>query len=221
MTMPASSLRTAATSAAVPVPAPAAGPGRRPVVLVAGLVTVGALLTLALFVPGPRLPTPPGATANTTSITADRWERYTNTRYGVMVDYPADLFTPEPPPPDNAGRGFSAPGVKARFHIYSHANAFGASREELQAEDVLDLADGRAVRRSGTDGYVVIGVRDGVTIARRVLLSEGGALVHRLEIAYPAGAAEPFEPIAARMMRGFRVDPSIPEAAARSAGGRP
>ncbi|CAN0484243.1 unnamed protein product, partial [Phaeothamnion confervicola] len=32
------------------------------------------------------------APRNTSAIVASRWERYTNTRYGVMIDYPADLF---------------------------------------------------------------------------------------------------------------------------------
>ena len=151
-------------------------------------------------------------------IKASRWEGYTNTRYGVMIDYPADLFAIQPPPPDNAGRDFTAEKVGARFHVYSHANAMNFSVEELQAEDVLDIGDAAAMKNNGTDWYQVVVTREAETIVRRVLLSEGGTMIHRLEIAYPKAAAAAFEPAVARMVKSFRVDPAIPEKAANAAG---
>lgn len=163
---------------------------------------------------------PPAATPaprNTSAIVASRWERYTNTRYGVMIDYPADLFAIQPPPPDNAGRDFIAASAGARFSIYSHANAMDFSVEELQAEDVLDIGDAAAVKQNGKDWYQVVASKDADTVLRRVLLSEEGTFVHRLEIAYPKAAAAAFESIAARMTKSFSVDPSIPEKAASDA----
>jgi hypothetical protein len=160
------------------------------------------------------------ATAET-AITAKRWQTYTNTRYGVIVDYPADLFAIQPPPPDNAGRNFEARAVKARFFVYSHANALDQSRDELEAEDVADLRDRHAIRQSGTDWYHLVATKDGEVIVRRVLLSEGGTMVHRLEIAFPPNAADSFAPIVERMTKSFRVDPSIPEKASDNANGAP
>jgi hypothetical protein len=170
-------------------------------------VTGGALLAAALV----------AFAAQAATLGASRWEQYTNTRYGVMIDYPADLFAIQPPPPDNAGRDFDAPGAKARFHIYSHANALDLSREELAAEDVLDLGDAATKKESGPDWYQVVAVKDDDTILRRVLLSEGDAMIHRLEIAYPTSAAAAFQPVVARMTKSFRVDPAIPEKAAGDA----
>jgi hypothetical protein len=152
-----------------------------------------------------------------TAIVAVRWERYTNTRYGVVIDYPADLFAIQPPPPDNAGREFIAAAAGARFYIYSHANALDASVEELQTEDVLDIGDANAARQAGPGWYQVIAVKEADTILRRVLLTDNGAMIHRLEIAYPTAAAAAFAPVVERMTRSFRVDPSIPEKAARNA----
>ena len=60
-------------------------------------------------------------------------------------------------------------------------------------------------------------VKDDDTILRRVLLSEGDAMIHRLEIAYPTSAAAAFQPVVARMTKSFRVDPTIPEKAAGDA----
>ena len=164
---------------------------------------------------------PPAAVAPlATTITASRWETYTNTRYGVMIDYPADLFAIRPPPPDNAGRDFTANKVGARFFVYSLANALDSSVEELQAEDVLDIGDGVAEKKNGADWYQVVAAKGTETILRRVLLSEGGTMVHRLEIAYPKSAATAFEPIVARMIKSFRVDPAIPDKAADAARGK-
>jgi hypothetical protein len=153
------------------------------------------------------------------AIVAARWERYVNTRYGVVIDYPADLFAIQPPPPDNAGREFIAAAAGARFHIYSHSNALEASVEELRTEDVLDIGDASAARQAGSDWYQIIAVKDAETILRRVLLSDDGAMIHRLEIAYPTAAAAAFAPVVERMTKSFRVDPSVPEEAARN--GRP
>jgi hypothetical protein len=43
-------------------------------------------------------------------------------------------------------------------------------------------------------------------------------MIHRLEIAYPKTAATGFEPVVARMIKSFRIDPTIPEKAANAAG---
>lgn len=235
-----------APAQAAPATSPASstarfGSGR--MILVAGLVTGGAALAAALIVFGPKLQrsppsvpvatappvvappvaAPPVATAappansGAARITADRWASYVNDRYGVIVEYPADLFEIQPPPPDNAGRDFTAQKAGARFFVYSHANAMSASLQELQAEDVLDLGDGTAVKNNGADWYQVTATKGTDTILRRVLLSEGGEMVHRLEIAYPKTAASAFAPVVARMIKTFRVDPTIFEKAANAA----
>jgi hypothetical protein len=212
------------------------GLGKGRALLVGGLVAAGLVIAGALIAIGPETPKPappanasapdnapppaaPTATKPATgakAITASRWERYVNTRYGVGIDYPADLFSAEPPPPDNAGRGFNASAAKARFSIYSHANALEASRDELQAEDVLELGDAKAEKLSGDTWYVVIATTDREVILRRVLLSEENTFVHRLEIVYPKASANAFKPIVARMMQSFSVDPAIPEKAAEA-----
>ncbi len=154
-------------------------------------------------------------------IVAKKWETYTNNRYGVLIDYPADLFARDWPPPDNAGRNFDAPAAHARFYVYSHANALDQSREDFEAEDVLDLSDPSAKKQNGEDWYQLIATKDDQTIVRRVLLSEGATMVHRLEIAFPSRAAAAFTPIVERMTKSFRVDPTIPEKASEGANTTP
>ncbi|MDP3075653.1 hypothetical protein [Bradyrhizobium sp.] len=243
---PAAVVEAKQAAPTTPLAPPVSSFGKSRAILVAALVVGGAILAAVLIMIGPQAPssppksstavappraaptaTPPATMAApparpaTTAIKASRWEGYTNTRYGVMIDYPADLFAIQPPPPDNAGRGFTAATAGARFHVYSHANAMNFSVEELQAEDVLDIGDAAAVKQNGADWYEVIATKDAENIVRRVVLSEGLAMVHRLEIAYPKTAAAAFEPVVARMVKSFRVDPAIPEKAAANAAGSP
>lgn len=239
---PATAAATKQAAQATPSAPPASGYGKRRAILAAGFVAGGAALAAALILVGPQSPpsppksstaaappkvappatptasvaAPPSGSA-TAAIKANRWESYTNTRYGVTIDYPADLFAIQPPPPDNAGREFAAAAAGARFHVRSHANAMDFSIEELQAEDVLDIGDAAAIKQNGGDWYQVIATKEAETILRRVLLSEGGAMIHRLEIAYPKTSVAAFEPIVARMIKSFRVDPAIPERAADAA----
>jgi hypothetical protein len=209
-------------------------------ILVAGVVVASSAVAAALVLIAPKTPQSPpmSSTAAAPSVatpvavaapstlaapkadpapaatTPGRWESYINTRYGVVIDYPAELFAIQAPPPDNAGRDFTADKVGARFFLYSHANALDTSLQDLQAEDALDIGDAMAVKNNGPDWYQVTASKQANIILRRVLLSEGRSMVHRLEIAYPKSAAASFEPIVARMIKSFRVDPAIPEKAA-------
>jgi hypothetical protein len=185
--------------------------------------TLIAVITSAAQLPRASLALLAGAIApaHADDIAASKWQAYTNTRYGVLIDYPADLFAMAPPPPDNAGRNFDAPAVKARFHIYSHANALDLAREALEAEDVLDLGDATAKKQNATDWYQIVARKGDETILRRVLLSEGGAMVHRLEIAFPTRDTIAFAPIVERMTKSFRLVPTIPEKAANDASAVP
>jgi hypothetical protein len=231
---PAPASAAAAAPVSAPAPSPSNASNRARGWLITGLVLAGVALTAGLIAYGPQKPSSPtappssdarrkpDAASRAEALSARDWRRYEHTRYGVILEYPADLFTPEAPPPDNSGRSFTAEKIHARFFLMTHANAFNASIDELQAEDVLDLGDETAVREKGADWYSVIGVRNrdpkGEGVARRVLLSEGGAMVHRLEIAYPAARAKDFAPIVERMARSLKVDPTIPEKAAEAAG---
>jgi hypothetical protein len=135
----------------------------------------------------------------------------------VRLEYPADLFLIGPAPPDNAGRNFEAAGLDARISIYSHANALDMSREALLDEDATEIGDPKPHRMPRPDGHVVIGVREGRMVVRRVLLSEGGAMIHRFEVSYPTAIAKRFEPVLGKLIASFSVDPRIPEAAAGTA----
>lgn len=146
------------------------------------------------------------------------WRTYTNTRYGVVVDYPADLFvTMEDEPEDHSGRGFSGAGG-IRFFIYSSANALEFSNEKLRDQILQDKAPDRIVSSAlRSDGFDAVLRQDGEIIRHHLLTSGNGAFLHWLQIGWPDSEEARLGPIATKMIASFHVDPSIPERAAGNA----
>ena len=133
------------------------------------------------------------------------WMPYVNSRYGVAVDYPSQTFWAEEPPADNSGRGFEA-ADGGRFHVYSSANAPGHSIDELMA-GALDGVSGGAVidRQQTAAGFTLTLRREQETVHRRLMTSEGGDMLHWLEIGYPENLAPKYAPVADRMLATFRT----------------
>ena len=133
------------------------------------------------------------------------WMPYVNSRYGVTVDYPSQLFSAGEPPEDNSGRGFEA-ADGGRFYVYSSANALEQSIDELMA-GALDGVSSDAVidRQQTADGFTVVLRREQEIVHRHLMTSEGGSMLHWLEIAYPEDLKPQYAAIAERMLASFRM----------------
>lgn len=146
------------------------------------------------------------------------WRTYTNTRYGVVVDYPAALFmTMEDEPEDHSGRGFSG-ADNIRFFVYSSANALDLSNEKMRDQVLLGTAQEQIVSSAlRADGFDAVLRREGEIVRHHLLTSENGTFLHWLQIGWPESEEARLAPVAAKMIASFRVDPSIPEKAAGNA----
>ena len=151
-----------------------------------------------------QLTTKPETTPKATSKDL-AWKPYVNNRYGVAVDYPSALFEAGEPPADNAGRGFEA-SDGSRFYVYSSANALEQSIDELMA-GAIDEEPGQSVidRQKTADGFTVTMKRNQEIIHRRLMTSEGGSMLHWLEIGYPETARSQYSAIAEKMENSFRM----------------
>ena len=129
-----------------------------------------------------------------------------NSRYGVSVEYPAAIFHEGEAPPDNAGRSFNAEDG-ARFYVYSHANALDQSVDAILAETV-DGVDPAFIRDKTVDaqGFAVTVARADEIVHTIVRTSEGGTMIHWLEIGYPPALDARYGAVAARMVESLTVD---------------
>jgi len=133
------------------------------------------------------------------------WTPYVNSRYGVTVDYPSQLFTAGEPPADNSGRGFEA-ADGGRFHVYSSANALEQSVDELMDGALEGIAGDALIDKQQTaDGFTVILRRDQEIVHRHLMTSESGSMLHWLELGYPKKLKPQYAAIAERMMASFRM----------------
>ena len=144
--------------------------------------------------------TEPNATAGDLA-----WMPYVNSRYGVTVDYPSQLFSAGEPPSDNSGRGFEA-ADGARYYVYSSANALEQSIDELMAGALEGIA-GEAVigKQQAAEGFTVVLRREQEIVHRRLMTSEAGSMLHWLEIGYPENLKPKYAAIAERMLASFRM----------------
>lgn len=143
------------------------------------------------------------------------WLPYVNSRYGVTVDYPSQLFAAGEPPADNSGRGFDA-ADGSRFYVYSSANALEQSIDELMA-GALEGISGEAVinKRQTADGFTVILRREQEIVHNHLMTSEAGSMLHWLEIGYPEKSEAQYAEIAEKMLASFRM---VADASSRQIG---
>lgn len=135
------------------------------------------------------------------------WRTYTNARYGVVVDYPAHIFTKmQDEPADHSGRAFSG-SSGLWFYIYSHANALDQTIEDVLRHTLVEVRKEYTLSSaSRTDGFDVVFRRDGEIIWRHMLTSQDNGFHHWLEIGTPESGHARLRPVADRMIASFRVD---------------
>lgn len=144
---------------------------------------------------------------------AEEWATYSNGRFGTSIDYAPKLFRMEPPPENDDGRRFVSLEGSARFMVFGAHNVFGSTLPELIGQDLAAGQDETvSYRRSGKDWFVHSGIRGRDFFLRKVVLGEGGEIIHTFEISYPKADKARFDPVASRMAASLN---------APGAGGRP
>lgn len=137
---------------------------------------------------------------------AEGWNSYANARFGTAIEYPANLFRMLPPPENDDGRKFVARHGEAEFAVFGSHNIFEKTIAELMDDDVAAATDDRVTyRRKGEDWYVLSGYRGDRVFYRKVILSEGGGVIHTFEITYPKAAKAIFDAITARMAKSLQA----------------
>lgn len=133
------------------------------------------------------------------------WSRYTNSRFGTVVEIPLLLFTPVDPPPENGdGREFKA-GDGARLWVsgsygpYVVTNSFAAYKAWLTEETKPERATYKA---EGKHWLVLSGI-DGSTVVYTKAI-EGCGAGHEINIEYPAAKRSFYDPIVTRLSRTLR-----------------
>ncbi len=156
----------------------------------------------------PATPATPQASGNGAGMSADDydWQTYANSRFGIVIDYPADIFRALPPPTNNDGRRFESVDGSAGFYVFGQHNALGQSLQEIYQQERASNGDKTvAYAELGQGWFVVSGFRGGDAFYRKMLLSADDVL-SVFEISYPSALQAGFDDIVTRMSDSFAAN---------------
>jgi hypothetical protein len=136
------------------------------------------------------------------------WRTYVNERFGTMIDYPASIFRPEPPPENGDGRRFKARDG-AEFTISAAYNALSYTVEALE-QSLHDPASGEAgdyanvtYRLSRANLLILSGFRKDQAYYEKFLFTDDHETIHHFAIVYSSTAKGVYDPIVERMSRSM------------------
>lgn len=134
----------------------------------------------------------------------ERWETYTNPRFGTAADFPSSIFSVRNQPPDNGdGQSFQSSDGRAQLSIYGQHNA-GADTPKSYLENYVDQ-QGVSYRRVTSRYYVVSGVRDGSIFYQRCNFSaDRDGIIDCLNVSYPIQEKAAWDSIVARLSQSLR-----------------
>jgi hypothetical protein len=134
------------------------------------------------------------------------WTEYRNERFGLRLEYPADLFVVERQTEAGDGQVFVAAGGKARLLVGGLVNATGYTAATYQTyiarHSYGDYKLG--YRRLGQTWFVLSGEGNGRIFYEKVMFTCGGRLINSFAMIYPIDQRHIFDPIVERVEDTFR-----------------
>ena len=134
------------------------------------------------------------------------WIEYRNERYGMSLEYPADLFVVERQTEAGDGQVFVAAGGNARLLVGGLVNETGYTAATYQAyiarHSYGDYKLG--YRRLGQTWFVLSGEGNGRIFYEKVMFTCGGRLINSFAMIYPIDQRHIFDPIVERVEDTFR-----------------
>lgn len=135
------------------------------------------------------------------------WRTYLNERFGSRIEYPASIFSPEPPPENGDGRRFKS--RDAEFTISAGYNVIPDTLQSLENSlrhpDPGSPADFANVtyRLSKGDVLVLSGFRADKVYYDKFVFTRDHETIHHFAITYPATAKSIYDPIVERMSKSM------------------
>ena len=147
-----------------------------------------------------------GATTGAVGAAPQDWTEYRNERFGLRLEYPADVFVVERQTEAGDGQVFVAAGGNARLLVGALINETGYTAATYQAyiarHSYGDYKLG--YRRLGQTWFVLSGEGNGRIFYEKVMFTCGGRLINSFAMIYPIDQRHIFDPIVERVEDTFR-----------------
>ncbi|MGQ7792870.1 hypothetical protein ACUN0C_10715 [Faunimonas sp. B44] len=132
------------------------------------------------------------------------WQVYVNARYGTSFAFPADVFTPSPPPENGDGRRFLAQDATLEIYAWTNAEREDASSLKTRligSEGYQDVT----YSPSGESWLVLSGHRGDHIFYEKYFFR--GETIHGFGMEFPAASKPRYAPIIERIEDSFRAQP--------------
>jgi hypothetical protein len=136
------------------------------------------------------------------------WRTYVNERFGSRIEYPANVFSPEPPPENGDGRRFKSRDA-AEFTISAGYNVIPDTLQSLEnslrhpgAGNSDDYAS-VTYRMSKDNVLILSGFRGDNVYYDKFVFTKDQETIHHFAITYPAAAKSTYDPILERMSKSM------------------
>ena len=150
------------------------------------------------------LPTTPGFAQDTDAFIqrADSWETYANGRFGMRLDFPADVFAAAPPPENGDGRTFRS--ADATLQVFAFQNSDGDDPASLKRE----LVGGEGYENvtyspTGRGWLVLSGFRDNAIFYEKYFFRD--RVISAFGMEFAADRKPFYAPIIERIEDSFRA----------------
>jgi hypothetical protein len=130
------------------------------------------------------------------------WKTCINDRFGMRLDYPADVFAPGPPPRNADGQAFASPD--ASLQIFATHNVLNETPISMK-RDMVGMKDYENVTcsPSGNTWLVLSGYRDDTILCEKYFFTDG--VISGFAIEFPAANKPFYAPIVERTENSFRA----------------
>lgn len=145
------------------------------------------------------------AAAQSPALLDDAWERYTNPRFGVRVDYPAVFAVREPPPDNGDGQTFRTRRGEAELRVFGGNNIDDENAARMMAS--RKQPDTHYSLERATKGWFVLSGRRGTTITYLRCTLGPDSVFGCADLSYPANEAERWSPMVERISRSLALSP--------------
>lgn len=136
------------------------------------------------------------------------WRTYVNERFGSKIEYPANIFNPEPPPDNGDGRRFKSRDG-AEFTISGGYNVIPETLQSLETSlrhpdpGSADEFANVTFRLSRGNTLILSGYRGDKIYYDKFLFTNDQQTIHHFAITYPAAAERTYDPIVEHMSKSM------------------
>jgi hypothetical protein len=157
---------------------------------------------------GPQLPPEMEASARSVCGDTERYDCYTNHKYGYLIAWPKKLLVAQGESDAGDGQRFNASDERAQLTCWAGFNTVAKQSlqkmfQEAQQESGLQVT----YKHLGKDFFIVSGILDGKIIYKKTVKS---ALVQAtFVLSYDQALKEAFNPVVADIAKSFIVHPAF------------